>query len=218
MNVVNKRANDYQLIATSWHEASHTICALFNFIRVEHVCVDPSDKEELGTMQYEMFDARVKNKQLAKLLIICEVQLLYAGLVGERLYYQEICGSEKFPMHLRIGSSNDIQAAAELISRHNLSPSGKERFAFKRKVQKDVEKVLINQWDDLRILAHSLYRSKQLSYQELKSLLTRKSTSKNFWQARFKHIEFLSKEDTAIEEKYLKLIFPTLVNISGVTG
>jgi len=203
MNVVKKQAHDYELIAMSWHEAAHTICGLYNFTKIYNVHV-MSDKHTNGNTLYEICDPdNIENKLLAKILLIFEVQTLYAGLVGEKLYYKEICGSDNFPMHLRIGSSNDIQDAARIIHKYNLANPGKARFLFKKQVQNDTKNILTEYWDDIRLVAHVLYKNKELEYDELKYFLTRKSINKEFWRDRFKYIKLIYGGNE-LDEKYLK--------------
>lgn len=204
MNVVKKQAHDYELIAMAWHEAAHTICGLFNFLYVYHVYV-MSDKYENGNTLYEIHDpANLNNKLLSKILLIYEVQTLYAGLVGEKMYYKEICGSEAFPMHLRIGSSNDIQDAAKLIHKYNLAEPGKARYLFKKQVQKECQNILEEYWEDVKLIAHGLYRNVELNYDEIRYLLTRRSDNKEFWRVRLKEIKSIYNAKVDLDEKYLK--------------
>lgn len=203
MNVVKKQAQDYELIAMAWHEAAHTICGLFNFLHVYHVYV-MSDKYEHGNTLYEIHDpGNISNKLLAKILLIYEVQTIYAGLVGEKMYYKEICGSEAFPMHLRIGSSNDMQDAAKLIHKYNLAEAGKSRYLFKKQVQKECENILEDYWEDVKLIAHSLYKHKELKYDELKYFLTRRSENKEFWRTRLREIKSIYGKPE-FDEKHLK--------------
>lgn len=205
-SIINKQAGDYELIAMCWHEAAHTICGLYNFMRVYHVSV-MSEKYEHGNTLYEVYDPdNIDNKLLAKILLIYEVQTLYAGMVGEKLYYQDICGSDKFPMHLRIGSSDDIQDAAKLIHKYNLAEPGKARFLFKKQVQNDTGDILIEYWEDIKLISHMLYRHKELNEGELKHFLTRYSDKKDFWKSRFKSIKNIYDNMEDLDEKYLKEI------------
>lgn len=205
-SVVNKQAHDYELIAMAYHEAAHTICGLYNFMRVYSVCV-MSDKYEHGNTLYEVYDPdNIDNKLLAKILLIYEVQTLYAGLVGEKLYYQDICGSNKFPMHLRIGSSDDIQDAAKLINKYNLASPGKARFLFKKQIQNDTASILIDYWEDIKLISHMLYKHKELNEGDLKHFLTRYSENKEFWKNRFKAIKIIYNNIADLDEKYLKEI------------
>lgn len=197
------QALDYQRVAMTYHEAAHTICGLHNFMRVYHVCA-MSDKHEDGKTLYEIYDTDyVSNRILIKILLLYEVQTLYAGLVGEKIYYKDICGSDKFPMHLRIGSSSDINEASKLISKNNLSEPGPSRFWFKKQLQNDINSLLVTYWDDVKLIAHTLYKHKELNFDELKYFLTRKSINKDFWKSRFKDIACIYSS-SIIEEKSLK--------------
>lgn len=197
------QALEYQAVAMTWHEAAHTICGLYNFMHVYFVCI-MSNKHEDGNTLYEIYDTdSINNKMLAKILHIYEVQTLYAGLVGEKIYYKDICGSDKFPMHLRIGSSDDIKTAAKIIAKNNLAEPGRNRFIFKKQIQNDTRNILLHYWSDIKLISHVLYRYKELEEDELKYYLTRKSDNKEFWKDRFKDIKFIYNSDV-LEEKSLK--------------
>lgn len=205
-SIVKKQAFDYELIAMCYHEAAHTICGLYNFMRVYSVCV-MSGKHEYGNALYEIYDPdNIQDKLLAKILLIYEVQTLYAGLVGEKLYYKEICGSDNFPMHLRIGSSDDIQDAAKLINKYNLAAPGKARFLFKKQVQNDASVILVNYWEDIKLISYMLYKYKELDEGDLKYFLTHFSINKEFWKSRFKSMKIIYKNIANFDEKYLKEI------------
>ena len=201
---VNKQSDDYQLTAACWHESAHTICGLHNFMKVYRVHVR-SNEEEHGRTHYELYDSEViSNKLLLKILLIYEVQTLYAGLVGERMYYKDICGSDAFPMHLRIGSSDDIKHAALIISKYNLAVPGKNRSLFKKQIQRDVKDILMHYWSDVRLIAHCLYKFKDLNFKDLRFYLTHKSDNQEFWKQRFKDIKTLYANNMKLDEKYLK--------------
>lgn len=200
----SKMAHDYELIAMSYHEASHTICGLFNFIHMYRVYV-MSEKYSEGNALYESYDPwQVKDKILSKILCIFEIQTLYAGLVGEKIYYKEICGSDHFPMHLRIGSSTDMRQASKLINKQKLTPAGKNRVIFKRQIQNDVKNLLSDHWQDVKLIAHVLYKYKELNADEIKFFLTRKSCNKEFWKTRLKEIALIYNNKQNIEETRLK--------------
>lgn len=188
----------------AYHEASHTICAFHNFMCVDRVYI-MSDKVHHGKTLYELLDfTNVKSKVLAKILIIFEVQTYYAGLVGEKIYYKDICGSDKFPMNLRIGSSFDIKSSYNLINKNNLAEPGKSRLLFKKQVQNDTRAILLEYWEDVKLIAHLLYKHKELNFDNLKYYLTRNSVNKKFWKERFKCIKLLLNQN--IEEKDIKEI------------
>lgn len=198
---------DYEVIAMSFHEASHVICGLFNCMKIDDVYV-MSDKHKSGKTSYEIADINnFELKPLVKTLLIYEIQALYAGLVGEKIYYKEICGSDKFPMHLRIGSSGDIAAAAELISSNNLAPAGKSRLQFKRQIQTDAFNILTFYWEDVRLMAHQLYRYKRLSYEEIRSILVKYSLNKEQWKLKFKQIKIIYDNKAEVNQDYLSTVF-----------
>ena len=198
-----KMAHDYEVIAMAFHESAHCICALFNFILIHDVHV-MSDKHQHGNTAYETHNLNeIESKILSKILLIYEIQTLYAGLVGEKIYYKEICGSDKFPMHLRIGCSNDIQSAAKLIHTYDLASPGKPRLLFKKQIQNDTKNILLNYWSDIRLISHMLYKFKELNLDDIKYFLSYKSNNKEFWKNRLKEIKNIYSKDD-INEKELK--------------
>lgn len=193
-----------ETISMCYHEAAHTICGLYNFMDVYHIYV-MSDKYNQGNTLYEVYNPdNIKNKLLAKILLIYEVQTLYAGLVGERIYYKDISGSDDFPMHLRIGCSRDIRDAASIIHRYDLAKPGKQRYLFKKQVQSDTHNILVHYWRDIKLISHALFKFKELKAGKLKFILTNKSVNKDFWRARFKEIKTLYDGKIELDEKYLK--------------
>lgn len=200
-----KRANDYALISVAYHEASHTICALHNFCLVKRTFIRL--KECVGNTIYETYDVEnTDNKFLIKILNILDVQVLYAGLLGEKIYYKDICGSDKFPMNLRIGSWHDIKTASKTIIKYNLASPGKSRFLFKKQIQNDTRQILTQYWDDVKLIAHLLYKHKELNLNNLKYYLTRNSINKKFWKEKFKQINIILNDSNKIDDKTLKEI------------
>lgn len=193
-SVAIKQSFDYEQIAMSFHEAGHTIVSLHNYMLVYNVNI-MTPKNMIGNTDYYIyFDSDSKDEELIKILAILELQSTYAGLVAEKMYYKDICGSDKFPMHLRIGSSTDIEMASKIITKNKLVKSGRPTYLFKKQVQQDVEQLLIDHWDGVRSVAHSLYKKKKLTHDELKYLLTRKTEHKDFWKNKFKQIKFIHNE------------------------
>jgi hypothetical protein len=210
-NVVKKQSTDYERVAVSWHESSHTIVGLLNHFIINKVFIT-LDKEQEGVSvgdaetQYHrvLFD---DDKEFNQYLLICELQMIYAGLMGEKIYYKDICGSSKFPMHLRIGSYVDIANASDLIRKNNLASPGKSTYALKKKIQKDVENLLLDNWEAVKMVAHSLYQKKKLSFDELKYILTRKTSNKEFWKKRFSEIKFIYHDkNPPAEDEVRKII------------
>lgn len=196
-SVIKKQSFDYELIAMSYHESGHAVIALYNYIKVLSVNV-LTPKTRVGHTEYSVFEvSEIENEELKQILLICELQALYAGLMAEKLYYKDICGSSRFPMHLRIGSANDLQYASKLIRKYNIVKPGKNTSLFKKQLQSEVIDILQEHWDAVKIITHSLYQRNRLSFDEIKYLLTRKTDHKDFWKKRFKDIKFIhdGKED-----------------------
>lgn len=189
-----------------WHEASHTICGLLNFIKVIKVYIK-SDKFDQGNTVYESYEPHLcEDKILSKIVLIFEIQTLYAGLIGEKIYYKEICGSDTFPMNLRIGSSGDINTASSLIEKYNLALAGNPRFLLKKQIQNDTKNILLEYWEDVRLISHLLYKYKELNHSELKRFLTKKSTNKELWRKKFRDISIIYNDKKNIEEGQIKEI------------
>jgi hypothetical protein len=129
-------------------------------------------------------------------MLILELQAIYAGLIGEKLYYKEICGSDKFPMHLRIGSSYDLNLASQIIRKNNLAASGKRTRILKKGIQLDVEQILRKHWEVVKIVAHALFKKRKLSFDELKSIIIKKTDDKDFWKDKFKKIKMIHNTRT----------------------
>lgn len=200
---VKKQSHDYEKIATSWHESSHIICGLFNYIKISNVSMSPETNE--GTTDYLLFDtSNIQDHDLLVIILMQELQTLYGGLSGERIYYKEICGSDKFPMHLRRGSAIDIAMAADLIRKGKLAEPGKHTYLLKKQIQYNASQILKEHWDGVKIVAHTLYKKKKLSFDELKSILTKKTNHNDFWKERFKKIKLLHNEKNIPSEIYIK--------------
>lgn len=202
---IKKSAIDYSLIACSFHEASHTICALLNYFEVPDVSMRIDGNDAVGlTSFYTYKNGHVEDDELFRIMLLSDIQVAYAGLVGEKHYYKDICGNDKFPIHLRIGSAEDIEVAAKLIRKHNLASSGKSTYILKKRIQKDVNDVLIEFWASVKIIAHALYAKRKLDYDDLKYLLTRKSDQKDYWKEKFKAIKFIHNDNKVPPEKEVK--------------
>lgn len=201
-----KKSFDYDLIAMSYHEACHTVIALYNYLQVYNVNV-MTPKRSDGNTNFFIYDEIVKDEELKKIFSIFEIQTMYAGLVGEKIYYKDICGSSKFPMHLKKDSAYDIGIASSIIRKNDLATPGKKTFLFKKEIQFDVEKILIEHWDAVKEIAHSVYRKKRLSFDELKYILTRKTEHKDFWKDKFRKMKIIYDNNKPTEEVVKELVF-----------
>lgn len=213
-SVIKKQSFDYEKIAMAYHEASHTVVGLYNYFRIDSVHII-SDRFEHGNTDFTMYADSIDDSELKKMFFFFEIQTYYAGLVGEKIYYKDITGSDKFPIHLREGSAEDIKIAAKIIRKNNLSTSGKKTYVLKKQIQYDVECILEEYWDDVKLIAHLLYQKKRLSFADLKHILIKRSDNKDFWKQRFKIIILINRDEKRPEENEVKdiLLQDTIISI-----
>lgn len=193
-----KLARELEIITVCAHETGHVLFGLLRFFKITSVSVSYSQDVE-GITHYVGLERSDLEDEVVGLLARDEVRMSYAGLVAERLYYRDICGSNKFPSILKDGWSNDIKAASDTIKKYDLAASGKPRSTLKRQVQKELHSMMIEHWDDLKLIAHALYKTKRLSFDDLKALLTKKSANRKSWKDRFKTIEILHDQSKTID-------------------
>jgi hypothetical protein len=203
-NVVRKQSDDYFFIATNFHEASHAITGLHNYFQVYNVNIlMPAIKE--GTTDFYIFDnEKIQDEELKYIFLMFELQTIYGGLIGERLYYKDITGSDRFPSHLKSGSASDTFQAAALIRKHHLAKPGKNTHLLKKRIQNDVEELLLEHWDAVKVVAHALYKKKKLNFEELRNLLTKKTNHNDFWKDRFKKIKSIYNDNNIPKDQILK--------------
>lgn len=211
VSITKKQSCDYEMIASAYHEASHTIAALANFVLIDAVRI-AWDKggDTFYSIQYHADET--EDPILKKLIVMAELRTIYAGLVGEKIYYKQICGSNKFPAHLKIGSSSDMKVGSDLIRRYKLANPGKETHQLKQDVRQDMEKFLYKHWETVKLLAHTLYRKKKLNFTELKYLLTRAKEDKDFWKDKFKRIKMIYEAKSELSEKVVKNLISSKYN------
>lgn len=210
LSVAKQQANDYGLIATSYHEAAHTIVGLAHLLMIDRV--DVVDSQEGNTLYVIHHADEANDDHLKKIIVMSEVKTIYAGLVGEKMYYKDICGSGKFPMHLKNGSSIDTTLASKLIRKYKLANSGKATFKLKQDIRVEVEKFLVRHWESVKAVAHALYKKKKLNFVELKYLLTRIPEEKDFWKDKFKTIKIIYAEENDITTKAVRNLISTKSN------
>lgn len=205
-SITQKLSRDYELISACYHEAGHTVYGLLNFIKIQAVAVNifAKNTDDLGYTHYETIDGIFKDHNILEFLKLAEININYAGLVAEKIYYKDICGSDKFPMMLRKGCSEDILKAADLIKKFDLAPPGKKRYLFKKKILRDSKILLEEHWDAIKLIAHALYNKKKLFYSDLKDLLTKKSDNKEFWKNRFRDINLLFDSPETLDESVVR--------------
>lgn len=207
-SITQKRSRDYELIALTYHEAGHCLFGLLNHIKITIVAVnsETNSSEDLGYTQYEIAELEHRDAGVLNRLLMAEIGINYAGLAAECIYYKDICGSDKLPMMLKGGCSEDIKTAASLIKKFELAAPGKKRYAFKQKMLRDCKFLLEEHWEAVKLIAHSLYKHKKLTFSDLKNILTKKSSDREFWKTRFKEINLLFDFPTQLDAKTIRSI------------
>jgi hypothetical protein len=204
-----KVSRSYENLCVAYHEAGHVICALLKYMRVEGATIyeDAKIKQMCGETLFYSYEDHAFNQQLLNYFSIGEICVNYAGLVTEKIFYKKISGSNKFPSFLKDGSSLDTQAAAKILKKSNIVPSGKQRYLYKQKITKQLLSLLENYWSDIELIAHILIQKKKINYKQIKYSLLRRSSNKILWKQRLKTIEFISSlESKGLDDQVLKLI------------
>jgi hypothetical protein len=213
-SITSKQVRDYNAIATSYHEASHTIIALLNYFYVYNVNIVPKP-DSYGEMNWwswldhmsDITTSNIDDQDLCYSIHYSHIGTLYAGLIGERLYYYNACGSDKFPMHLKQGSIYDYQDASFVIRKNKIAKPGRETLLLKKQIQKDIREILENNWEAVKVVAHQLYKKKRLGFDEIKHILTRKTENKMFWKEQFRKIKMIYSEKSNLTvSEFKKLI------------
>ena len=204
-----KVTKTHELISTAYHEAGHTVYALLHHMFVQSVCIfeDKKSKRIHGFTHYNSPEvAKTEDLDLRNHLLINEIRLSYAGLTAEKYHFKSISGSDKFPMFLKEGSSDDTLSAAALIKRYNLAPPGRKRYNYKQKLIRQTLHELQDHWDAVTVIAHALFQHKRLNFQDIRQLLTKKTRNRKFWIQHFKEIQFIYDNADTLDEKQLKSI------------
>lgn len=203
----------HELITTCYHEAGHVISALCNYMQVSDVGVDiVIDKRTQKDMGYTNYDSaidyeKVTHDGLLEKFVISEIYILNGGLAADQLFYRNIFGIEEMPKVLFNGYGSDNKSIRALITKHNLASPGKPRYAFKKKMLNHTRQLMIPYWDDVQLVAKTLFKFKKLYWEDLKSLLTRKSKNKAFWKKQIKDIELLFEAGRKNDQKFIHSVY-----------
>jgi len=204
-SIRKKLSKTHELISVTFHEAGHAVYGLLHLMRVESVCIVDGPRVGGLTLYNSLGESALKEDSPNTLydLYINEVAIKYAGLAAEKIHYKKISGSNKFPMILRDGSSDDTLSAAYLIRKHDLSPAGKKRYSFKKKLIREVSLELENHWDAVTVIAHALFDRKKIYFDDIKNILIKKTEDKEFWKNKFKDINYIYNNIGSIDKKYI---------------
>ena len=183
-DIVYKTINNYEEISTAYHEAGHVIYALLCFSKVEKVKVISHNEAYVYYNVPEYWATNNKQKQLA--LIKKEISIRYAGVLSEKIFYENLHGNQNLPISIRIGSSIDFKDVSKLLNKYKIKTPGKERSKFKNKIKNKVQKELKSNWNSIALIANCLLKYKELNYNKIKSLLSKVSKK---WISIFKKID-----------------------------
>lgn len=205
-----KVTKTHEFISTSYHEAGHTIYALLNLMKVTSVSVyeDKKFKRIHGVTYYDSPKniEEVQDPELQNTLVRAEIGVSYAGLIAEKSLFKSISGSQQTPMFIKDGSADDNKSAGQLIKKYNLAPPGQKRSLYKQKLMREIRHDLHIHWDAVTIVAHALFRHHRLNFDDLQTLIIKKSRNKKFWKEQFKNIEYFYDNCENLDEKDLKSI------------
>lgn len=199
----------HELISTAYHEAGHTVYGLLHFMKIESVCVFENKKLKRieGLTHFDSPDlSQFNDPVLLNRLLHSEICFRYAGLTAEKYFFRSISGSDKFPVFLKDGSSDDTLRAGYLIRQYNVAPPGKKRYAYKKKAINQTLYELQCNWDAITIISHALFERRSLDFSEIKNLLIKNSDNKEFWKNQFKIIESIYQNNAHLDEEFYKYI------------
>lgn len=187
----DRLSQQFYLIMTSHHEAGHAIMALLSFMQVSSLYLANDSKDSKCIYEFHADFEDNSNEKVLKKHVYNSILVKYAGIASEKHLFKTLSGSDKFPVYLKDGSSNDTMEASNIIKQYNIVESGTKRYAFKKKAFNDALSKLKTYWDDLILLSNLLFKKKRLNSDKIKNLLTKKSKNKDFWKNQFRLIEYL---------------------------
>lgn len=202
-----KVTKTHEFIYTSYHEAGHVIYALLHLMKVSSVFIAEDKKRTQGLACYDTpGDLNVlEDPELINILIKAEIGVSYAGLIAERALFKSISGSRKIPTFID-GATEDNKCARNAIEKYNLAPPGPKRKAFKQKLMREVQNELYTHWDAVTLIAHALFHRRRLKFEDIQTILIKKSRNKKFWKDQFKKINHYHNNCEVLDEKDLKSI------------
>jgi len=199
---IKKMSHQYEMIALIYHESGHAITALLNNMQVPSIIIKPANVS--GLTYYNLADYDLEDEALHKKILLSEISVFYGGLTAEKIYYKKMTGSDKFPNTLKNGSWSDISIISDIITRNKLASAGAARRELKNKIFKDTHAQLDKYWEDVQLIAHTLYKRKKLKYKDIKKLLLIKSINKDFWKEKLKNIDFIFKSNNLMSSNQYK--------------
>jgi len=198
-----KLSQNLSMITTCYHEAGHAILALLMFCKVESLFIQ-KDRRVSGEANYNTIQSEIK--EINDFVISSEINILYAGMLAEKIFYEDITGSKILPNVLKDGCEDDIRKVSDIIKKNNLAPPGEKRYRYKKKIQNSTKRLLNENWDAVRAVAHSLFERKKLNFEDLKLILSKKTHNSKFWKDQFKYINLFIDQNKPLDNKDIKII------------
>lgn len=201
ISIVRKKVTlTHDFVSTSYHEAGHVVYGLLHFIMIYSAHVYECNEQVDGkTHYYSPYFENIKNQELLTDRLKAEIGLSYAGLAAQKYHYKLFSGSDKFLSCLD-GSKDDMKTISDIIKKYSLTPPGRPRYSFKKKMIRQVDSELQEHWEAVTIVAHALFRKKRLSFHHLKKLLTTKTDNKEFWKEHLKKISHYYENEEKLDE------------------
>jgi len=205
-----KLSQNHSYISTCYHEAGHAVCGLLMFMKIPDVSVF-KNRRISGETNYEVItDEQSKDPGFINFLIKSDIYINYAGLMAEKIFYQDVTGSRIFPNVLKDGVEDDIKEIAKIIKINDLAPAGRKRYLYKKKMMRETRILMEQHWDIIKIVAHELFEKKKLNHEDLKKIICRKTSNKKFWKKQFAYIHNFVDQNKPLDSKDLKIIIPVV--------
>jgi ATP-dependent Zn protease len=205
-----KLSQNHRYISTCYHEAGHAVCGLLMFMKIPDVSVFKNRRITGETNYEQILDEKSQSSLFREYQIKSDIFIHYAGLMAEKIFYQDLTGSKIFPNVLKDGVTPDIQEAAQIIKVNNLAPAGRKRYLYKKKMMKEVRTLLEEHWDVVKVVAHALFEKRRLTHSDLKKIICRKTSNKKFWKKQFSYINEFVDKTKLLDNKDLKIIIPSI--------
>lgn len=183
-------SDHFYKIDTAFHEAGHVVVGTINLLKIDYsyIEIDSGWTNSSFISPSKKFNSHINNY-----LNNSWLYFNYAGLMTDRHNFTLNTGSKKYPSIIKIGASIDVKEASNYIIKYNLAAPGKERSAFKQKMQRRTMKMVQKYWNDIILITHAIYNKRHhtIYYDDIVNVLTKQSSNKLFWKEKFKDINYL---------------------------
>lgn len=171
--------NQYELIATCYHEAGHTVIGLINSIKINSCIVNKKDYSG-WTDGVRIFPNKKYSKKINKTLSHNWIYFNYAGMEVEKYLFYTLTKTKKYPKTIKSSASVDLRCIDNEINKYKLT---KNTISFQRKMINYTKKMVCLHWDDICLISNHLYKSNKhkLFYKDLYNILTIESNNSKFW-------------------------------------